>query len=140
MRIYDVVLFVFIFNLSLGIVANLGTVGAGASSSYVAGSTSESYINSQANSIASIGEAPTAQAVNTQNTFSWFNAAYQFVMLGISKIISIFWDSTIGIYWMLTGTLHVPIVLALPLSLLVYFIYTLGLLQLFTQRSFKEYA
>jgi len=138
MKIYDIVLFVFIFNLSLSIVSELGLLEAYVKPNYIQGMTYGEYVSKEMSDFKKVSEQATKQAVSPQAVFSWFNLVYYFVIVGIPKIINILFYSTVGVY-PLMRIIGIPDVLALPLSSIIYFIYVIGLYQMLTKSSFKDY-
>jgi len=138
LRIYDIVLFVFLFNLSLSIVNELGITQAGVTSHAINGMDENQWVINEAENTKNIGTEPTSTGVNLQAVFSWMNAIYQYAILAVPKAISVLLNSTIGVYPLLI-TIGVPNIIAIPLSTAVYFIYIIGAYQMFSKTSFKDY-
>lgn len=151
MRIYDIILFLFVFNLALATVKNLNIVGsgigvnpgeictswsdAGICLSTVPATTWSERVQSKpselSGSVTNIG-------ISFEAVFSFLNAVYAFVFKGIPLFLDIFWSATVGVYWNMIAV-GIPAALAVPLSAIVYFVYGIGLLQFMFQRSIKEY-
>jgi hypothetical protein len=138
MRVYDIALFIFIFQISLGIVKNIGITSAGLSGVGISGQSAEAYALQQTSQVKGLSEQGQSEGINLQAIFSWFNAAFKFVVNGIPMVINFIWDMFAGIYVILTA-LQAPVWFALSMQALVYLIYTVGLLQYVIGRSFREY-
>ncbi len=143
MRMYDIALFVFLFQISLSIVYNLNitntTMPVGLNSGYLDGIPIDTWARTEAEGIAPLANSPTSTAVNTQDVFSYLNAFYQFAILAIPKMASFLFNATFGLLPMMTA-LGMPDIIALPLTTIVYIIYVVGFYQIFSKSSMKEYS
>ena len=141
MRIYDIVLFVFLFSLALSVVKDLNLFGnvenVGVNSPYVNGQYQYVWTQEELKNVGRISNA--TSEVNIQAVFSWLNAFYQFALLAIPRIVIIFFNATIGVYWLIQA-IGIPEPFALTLATAIYFIYIIGMYQMFSSKSFREYS
>ena len=88
-------------------------------------------------SAGNISTSATSSAVDSQATFSWFNAFWNGAILVIPTVANILFQSTIGVYFMMQE-LGFPNTIAAMLSLLVYFVYTIGVFQLWLNKNLER--
>jgi hypothetical protein len=141
MRMYQLALFTFLFVLSLSIVSESGmfsNYGVGIKSVQIhnqdAVDFSSGFVQESGKVVTTTGES----GVSSDPNFSWYNAIYQFIFVGIPKFIEIIFYTTIGIPILLQG-LFIPSGLAWLISGAVWFIYTAGMLQFYMDRDVKKY-
>lgn len=139
MRIYDIALFVLIFNLSLSMFNQLGVFQVGVSSPYIAGKTINEWAMEKKETVGKIVEGGSSEKINPEAVLSWFNAIYKFTINAIPEFFQMIYDATIGVYPLLL-TLGIPKVLALPLATITYLVYTAGLLQLFMRTGVRDFV
>lgn len=134
MRIYDIALFVFIFNLSLGIMNQMNV-----SSSY----SIQPVENLNLEKITSYRNSATESMSQSSNILSdavnFITESVELVITGVPMIIGCIWDATIGFKTVLETLLGVPSILAIPLWIIVNLIYFIGIAQLITGRNIKDY-
>src|SRR3989304_4697294 len=142
MRFYDMMIFIFIFNISSGVVNSLNLFGLDNSVLEVNGQQPQDYAQTNINhlngSIATVtGTGAAAGAL------SWLNLVYQFIIVIIPQILNVFLQTTIGFPLLLNAILAQlgmasPGLLSIPLGALVIFIEVFGMAQFMTGRSFRE--
>jgi hypothetical protein len=142
MRVYDLMLVVFLFTLSLSIVYNIettyGLYGGGVSMDSIGGVTSKEYLSTEITGVTTLSEEATKQGILEQ-TFGWFGNFWRMVIGGIKTVIRVFWDCTLGLPNLLES-IGVPSILAIPLGIAANLIYLIGMLQWMMGKSFKEHA
>jgi len=138
MRLYDIAFFIFLFNIALGIVSDLGVIPANIGSIGIGGQSATSFASSAPNNFVTALNTAQNQGISIQAVFSWFNVAFQLLMLIISPLINLF-------YYILLGTKELLVLVGVPdyiawtLQALVWFIYAMGISQYMAGRSFREY-
>lgn len=152
MKIYDIVLFIFLFNLSLGIVNDITPyLGIDVetnpgyyclewdeSGNCVSSVGAKAWVSDESGGPSSLVRDVSDTAVNPEATFSWLNAIYAFVFKGIPAMVRIIFSATIGVLPLMLS-LHIPVIVAAPISAVVYLLYTFGLYQFILDRSIKNY-
>lgn len=149
MRIYDIVIFIFIFNMSLSMVSQIGLVGDKVIIENICAERDDSglcirtekvatYVNEKSGNAQNVVEDVTGSDVDSTQEQSFVNAVYAFIFMGIPMIVGMLFESTILVYPMLLNV-GFPKVLALPISTIVYVIYIFGVIQLIADRSMKSY-
>jgi hypothetical protein len=141
MRIYQITLFAFLFVLSLSIISETGIFtpyGIGISSMNINNKNAVDFSSGYVDTSGNVVSSATEGSVDTQQTFSWFNAVYQFVFVGIPKFIGIIFYTTLGIPILLQG-LGMPSGMAWLLSGAIWFIYAVGILQFIMDRDVSKY-
>lgn len=157
MKLYSVALIFFLLNLSLAFVqefnAEVGFMPAfvGSGGTYYCtnfddqGNCEEGYSYNASEWTKRISGDPsgvitgvTDDDVDSSSEFSWWGAIYQFVFKGLPKIATVLFSATIGVLPMLTS-IGIPLLIAVPISAVVYLTYVFGVYQLVTDRSLKNY-
>lgn len=139
MRIFDIAMLVFMFNLALSVVNGLGITTIGLSGNALNGNEPNSWVSQEMSNIGTIAATPTSKGIDIQALFNYLGAFYQLALLAIPRLVIIFFNSTIGVGFLLMA-LGVPPVLAIPLWAAVEFIYFIGFYQMFAKSSFGEYS
>ena len=140
MRAYALMLIVFIFTASLSFVNTMGLVTGGIGEVGIgeSGQSPEEYVGARVIEIGNLSDTASSTTVDTQETFSWYNAVYKIVIIGIPTVVKMFFDSTVGLPFMLMA-IGVPVELAVFISLFAWVIYIIGMIQWITNRSFKQH-
>lgn len=137
-RVWDISLFLFIFNLSLGFVSGLGILnGFNYSGVEYGGVSADVFANNSLNDLGMSVNKINPETGSLPAGFSYLNAAYQFIIVGIPTLFSIIINVIAGIYLIMT-TIGVPAGFAFMIQTIVWIIELIGLWQLFTGRSFRE--
>lgn len=135
MRAYNLALIVFIFSMSLAFISGLGIVDGGIETLYIGSLTPEEFVYDNQNEFSGIAtDTPT---VDNQATFSWYNAVYKSVVLGIPFVVKVFLYATFGLP-VLLDVIGIPGTLAALLGVLGWLIYLMGIVQWVTNRGFKQ--
>lgn len=138
MKAYALMLVVFMFTASLSFVSNLDLLSGTSISTDINGQSTQEYVDARIITIGNLSDAGTANPVESDPDFSWYNAAYQLVFVGIPLIVNILLDSTILLPFMLMAV-GVPTDLAIFISLFAWIIYFFGMVQWITNRSLKQH-
>lgn len=141
MRMYQLALFTFIFVLSLSIVSEteiFTPYGVGITNIQIHNQNAVDFSSGFVGTSGNVISAAQSGSVDTEQTFSWFNAVYQFVFIGIPKFIEIIFYTTLGIP-ILMQSLFMPQGLAWILSGGIWFIYASGIIQFMIDRDMRRY-
>jgi len=141
MRFYDIALFAFIFNLSLGLLATMGLTGAGIDA--MSGFGQDELIAGQSQMETILGE-------NDKSIFSdlqWVVENVRLVIQALKTFITIFANATVFLPFLLkslmcggAGCVGNPSLeyAAMTIGILVQFIYLMGIIQFAMGKSMKE--
>jgi len=151
MRMYDIALFIFIFQLCLGLVKTMdldAIAGTGMSSDICIAKdsngvctqsvTPEEYAQMQSSNVEAMSSKMQESSISIQAVFSWFNVVFMAVVNGIPTILDFFINATVGIYLILTA-MGVPTLFATAIQSMVYLVYFIGGMQYWIGRSMREY-
>ena len=137
MRAYALMLLVFIFTASLSFVTNLDIVDGGVSEVGIGGETTEDYVNARVIEMGTLSGTGVEDPTTPDPDFSWYNAFYKMIVVGIPMVVEIFFDSTFGLPFMLMAV-GVPTAMAGFISIIAWVIYVVGIAQWMMGKSFKE--
>lgn len=150
MRLYDLAMFVFCFNLAISYVN--GTITPAFNTTDIpynpgwmgTGFNSAETMENQSTEVKDMFTPPKEEkednflGIDLQAVFSWFNALYYYAVTAITKVSTFLWGATIGIKQQLT-VLGVPESIADILQTMMWTVYFLGMVQYGIGRSFREY-
>lgn len=129
MRFYEMMLFLLLFNLVLGVMQSQGIYteySVQQDTSFTEGVESEiSELNI------------TASTLESEDIITRTAAQIDLLFKGILFVVSTFAYATIGVPWMFLN-MGMPSGIAIPLGVAVWFIYGIGLAQIFFGRSIKD--
>lgn len=129
MRFYAVVLFVFLFNLTAAMIIGLGLFDV---QPYAPNPTllDAFDVNSENRLNNSLDQPPV-------NPESAIDLNYGNFLIGIGIFLSAFTYSTLGVFELMNHLLPGAPAIANMMAIIIYFIYTAGIVQLIFNRSFK---
>jgi len=131
MRFYEIALFVFILNLALGLLNGFGVFDVGVSEHEGFGDDEISAAYEQVNSTIK------ADQESVFGDLNWLVENVRMVVQGLGIFVKALANATILLPALLTS-LHVPGALVAVMSVMIYFIYTVGMVQFLMGRSIKE--
>jgi hypothetical protein len=138
MRIYDIMLFTFIFTVALSMTDVMALVPySSVGSPGISGTTTTAYARDSADTAQQVVNQPTSTIPIVGELLSFLNIVYQFVVLGLPKIMLIIADCTFEIQFLLIR-LGLPDTIAWLVAGIVWFIYGIGILQYAIGRSLQD--
>lgn len=138
MRIYDLMLFTFIFTVALSMISVLDIVPYTSPAALdINGQTTTDYGYSYSSAAEGVVNQPSSQIPVIGELLSFLNIVYQFVVLGIPKLMLMLAYVTIGIPFMLID-LGIPSSISWLISGIVYLIYGVGILQYAIGRNLAD--
>lgn len=145
MRVVEIALFLFIFNISIGLVNSMIVTfpELGILSSVTKDMPETSYAESTAGEVTAAGAAVAGTATDVVGqVFNWFNIVWRGFIILIPTVISFISNIVFGISTFITILIPLPeiYILAWTLQVIVWAIYAIGFMQWISGRGFKEYT
>jgi hypothetical protein len=134
MRIYDIALFIFIFNLALGMVNEMGIVSPKYNKN-PAGNYNMIQIQADQEDLMVKTSQQSSNIVT--DAINFVEDSIKLVTVGVPMLLKSLWNATLGLYGLLTS-FGVPSTLAMILWTVCNFVYLVGAYQMFTGRSVKD--
>ncbi len=139
MRFISIFIFIIIFNMSLSMISSMGIYNFSYSELGMGQNlqSSGSYFNSSLNSFNNTIKTVAPDSGGVGTGFSYLNAVYNLVVIGLPMMLKAFLDATI-LFPVMMANIGMPIQLNGILTSMVWMIEAIGFWQLVTGRSFKE--
>ena len=130
MKLYEVVLFMLIFNVALSIINSSAVMGTGVNPSC---QPMQSWLDSM--TATALQQNITTMTATPANTLtSWFWGAVQ----GITVFTDVIGNATWNLHGMLSSCMYLDENTAALISIIIWFIYIIGLVQLWRGNSTKQ--
>jgi len=140
MRIIDIALYLFIFNLAIGITNNM--INNFSELNLLSGVTKyQINIGNSENLVSetrAAGQSISATETSLEAVFSFFNTVWKGFIVVVPMIIDFIYNIALGII-NFGNIMGISLIITVPIQLIVWIIYGIGFAQWISGRGFKEY-